>query len=142
MSLFDRLSLVVGIDNIEKLKRNNVVIIGLGGVGGSCFETLIRSGIENITICDFDTFDESNLNRQILSNISNIGKLKIDAAYDFAININPNCNIVKYNLKLEKYVNDIDDDNNELLIFKKELYEDFKFNFLRFYFLVLIYLLF
>ena len=78
MSLYERLSLVVGNNSINKLKEKKIALIGLGGVGGSAFETLIRSGILNIVVCDYDAFDETNLNRQILSNLENIGKLKTD----------------------------------------------------------------
>ena len=42
--------------NIEKLKNKNILLIGVGGVGSFCFEVLIRSGIKNITIDDFDKY--------------------------------------------------------------------------------------
>lgn len=100
MSLFDRLSLVVGKDNIEKIKEKKIVLIGLGGVGGSAFETLIRSGILNIRVCDYDKFEETNLNRQILSNLENIGKLKTNVSKEFAENINRDTKVICYNEKL------------------------------------------
>jgi len=62
-----RIEKVIGIDNINKLNNIKVLLVGIGGVGGITFEMLVRSGIKNITIIDFDTFEESNLNRQILS---------------------------------------------------------------------------
>lgn len=102
MSLYERLSLVVGKNNLNKINNKNIVLIGLGGVGGSCFESLIRSGILNITVCDYDKFEETNLNRQILCNSTNIGKLKTDVASKFAKNINSNCNVIKFNCKLDK----------------------------------------
>lgn len=100
MDLYERLSLVIGNNNIEKLRKKKIVLIGLGGVGGSCFETLIRSGILNIVVCDYDAFDETNLNRQILSNLENIGKLKTDVSKKFANNINKDANVICYNEKL------------------------------------------
>ena len=100
MSLYERLILVIGNNSIKKLKEKKIVLVGLGGVGGSTFETLIRSGILNITVCDYDTFDETNLNRQILSNLENIGKLKTDVSKGFAKNINKDANVICFNEKL------------------------------------------
>ena len=65
--MLDRLELLVGKDNIEKIKNTKVLLIGIGGVGGYALESLVRSGIENITIVDFDKIDKTNLNRQIIS---------------------------------------------------------------------------
>ena len=48
--MLERLEILIGKDNIEKIKSKNILLIGLGGVGGYAFESLIRSGIENITI--------------------------------------------------------------------------------------------
>ena len=49
--MFDRLKLLIDID---KLKNKTILVIGLGGVGGHAFESLIRSGIENIIVIDND----------------------------------------------------------------------------------------
>lgn len=72
----DRLEKVIGKNNVRKLKNLNILIIGLGGVGGYALETLARNGIENFTIIDGDTIDKTNLNRQIVTNLNNIGELK------------------------------------------------------------------
>lgn len=90
---------IIGIDNINKLNNTNVLLVGMGGVGGITFEMLVRCGVENITIVDYDTFEESNLNRQILSLTSNIGQKKIDVAKKRALEINSRC---KINTILEK----------------------------------------
>ena len=50
----------------------------LGGVGSFSVEALVRSGIENIIIVDYDTIDITNLNRQVMTNVSNIGKKAVD----------------------------------------------------------------
>lgn len=63
-------------DNFDKLKNAKIIILGLGGVGGFALDCLYRSGIENITIVDFDTFDETNQNRQIGSDA--LGKIKVE----------------------------------------------------------------
>ena len=73
--MLDRLELLVGREGIAKLKSSKIVVVGLGGVGGYVAESLIRSGVENITLVDFDVIEESNLNRQIIATRKNIGKL-------------------------------------------------------------------
>lgn len=60
----------------EKLKDFKVCIIGCGGLGGYIIEMLARIGIGNLTVVDMDVFDESNLNRQILSCENNLGDSK------------------------------------------------------------------
>ncbi len=98
----NRLELLIGKENLEKIKNLKILIVGLGGVGGYTFETLVRSGIENITIVDFDKVDETNLNRQILTNSSNIGKYKTDVALERALLINKNVKITKLNIFLNE----------------------------------------
>lgn len=91
--MFDRIESLIGIDNVKKIKKAKVLIVGLGGVGGSALESLVRSGIENITIVDFDTLDVTNLNRQIIALNSTIGLKKTTAFYNRIMDINPNCKI-------------------------------------------------
>lgn len=98
----DRLELLIGKDNINKIKNTRVLLVGIGGVGGYTLETLVRSGIENITIIDYDIVDITNLNRQILTDTTNIGEYKVDVAYNRYKKINPNININKLNIKLTK----------------------------------------
>ncbi len=97
----DRLKLLIN-DDIDKLKNSTVAIIGLGGVGGSSLESIVRSGIGNIIIVDKDVVDITNLNRQIISNTTNIGELKVDVAEKRILSINPNCNVIKLNIFLDK----------------------------------------
>ncbi len=63
-------------DNFEKLKNAKIIILGVGGVGGYALDCLYRTGIENITIVDFDTFDITNQNRQIGSDA--VGAVKVE----------------------------------------------------------------
>lgn len=108
MSYCDRLIKVIGEDNFEKLKDTKVLLVGLGGVGGSCFDSLVRSGIGSICVCDFDVFEETNLNRQLLSNIDVIGLKKTVAANYYARKINDSCNIITNSTKLTSdNINDI-----------------------------------
>lgn len=93
--MFDRLERLIGKDKLDLLNKSNILIIGLGGVGGICAETLIRNGISNITIVDNDVVEESNKNRQIIALDSSIGMNKTDAFEKRLKDINKNVNINK-----------------------------------------------
>ena len=94
MKQFERLELLIG-DKIHDLKTTTILIIGLGGVGGYAAESLCRSGIGNIILVDNDIIDITNLNRQIISNINNVGLYKVDEWEKRLKSINPNINIIK-----------------------------------------------
>lgn len=105
--MFDRLELLIG-DKINLIKRKNVLVIGLGGVGGEATLSLGRSGIENITILDFDTIDITNINRQAFAFNSTIGMKKADVCEKKLLDINPNIKIKKLDIKLDtKNIHDI-----------------------------------
>lgn len=93
--MLSRLELLLG-EKLEYLTSKVILIIGLGGVGSYALETLARTGIKKIIIVDSDTIDESNLNRQLMTNINNIGLYKTDVWADRIKSINPNCEVVKY----------------------------------------------
>jgi len=63
-------------DNFSKLQNSKIIILGVGGVGGYALDCLYRSGITDITIVDFDVFDETNQNRQIGSDAIGISKVE------------------------------------------------------------------
>ncbi len=65
-------------DDFSKLQNAKVLLLGVGGVGGHCLDCLYRSGVKNITIVDYDVYDESNQNRQIHSELHE-GELKTEA---------------------------------------------------------------
>ena len=71
-----RLESLVGNENIEKIKKLKILILGIGGVGGYTVESLVRSGVENITLVDGDTIKPSNINRQIIATSKNNNKYK------------------------------------------------------------------
>ena len=96
MNQFERLELLIGKD-LETIQIKKILIIGLGGVGSYATEALIRSGISNITIVDNDIIDITNLNRQLMTYHSNIGKNKTDEIEKRILDINPNCKINKIN---------------------------------------------
>ena len=97
-----REELLIGKENIEKLKNSKVIIFGLGGVGSSAIEAIVRAGINNIALVDCDKISETNINRQIFATTKTIGKLKVEAAKERLIEINPNLNIEVYNLFFNK----------------------------------------
>ncbi len=91
--MFERIISLIGSENLAKIQKQRILIVGLGGVGGIAAETLVRSGIKDLTIIDGDTFDASNLNRQILSFSGNIGQSKVKVGKQYFQNINPDCQI-------------------------------------------------
>lgn len=91
--MFERLELLIGKEALEKIGRVNILLVGVGGVGGTCLEALVRSGIKNITIIDGDNFHVSNLNRQILATLDDIDKPKVEVAIKRMLRINNKLNI-------------------------------------------------
>lgn len=71
-----RLESLVGNENIEKIRNLKVLVLGLGGVGGYVIESLVRCGVENITLVDGDTIKPSNINRQLIVTSKNMNKYK------------------------------------------------------------------
>ena len=90
---FARFSMMVGEEGIEKLGKSRVIIFGVGGVGSYTVEALVRAGVGQITMVDFDEISESNINRQLHSLRSTIGKSKIDVMKDRILDINPDCKV-------------------------------------------------
>lgn len=95
MDQFERFKLLVGNEDFDKIKNQRIVVLGVGGVGSFVVESLVRSGVENITIIDFDVIDITNLNRQLMTNLDNIGKSKVDEIEKRALKINKNIKIKK-----------------------------------------------
>ena len=86
--MFERLIPLIGTTNLEKIKNTKILLVGIGGVGGFTLEALVRTGFLNITIIDGDIIEESNLNRQIITNQENIGNLKVKEAINRYTSIN------------------------------------------------------
>lgn len=84
-----RTQLMLGDEPIELLMSKNVLVVGLGGVGGICAEMIARAGVGKMTIVDADTVDLSNTNRQIPALHSTAGKLKTEVMADRIRDINP-----------------------------------------------------
>ena len=99
--MFERLKLLIGEENLKKIQNSKILIVGLGGVGGECVISLIRSGIKDIVLIDFDKVDITNLNRQVVAYHSTIGLYKTDVLEKIILDINPECNVKKYTLYLD-----------------------------------------
>ena len=117
MNQFSRLLKIMDEETLDRIKHAPVLLVGVGGVGGTAFETLLRMGIGHITVVDNDTFEESNLNRQILSNHENIGNLKVMEAKKRALLINSECEVIPVPKYLTKEnIRDILKDNYDYII--------------------------
>ena len=115
--MLERSKMLISDDKLNKFINSHVLIVGIGGVGGACFEALVRMGINNISIVDNDVFSESNLNRQLLSNRNNIGNSKVKEAYLRAISINPCISIKSYEMFLnEANINELEYDKYDYII--------------------------
>ena len=88
-----RTELLIGKDNINKLKDSTVAIFGCGGVGSYVAEGLVRSGVGNIVLIDSDMVDITNINRQLIADTTTIGMAKVEVAKKRLLNINPDLNI-------------------------------------------------
>lgn len=90
-----------GIETQEKLKKSTVFIAGAGGLGSPVAIYLALAGVGNIRICDFDSPDWTNLNRQILHNHKRIGINKALSAKQTLMELNPDINVVALVDKIE-----------------------------------------
>lgn len=98
----ERTELLVGKENVQKLKNAHVLIVGLGGVGSSAAEAICRAGIGEITIVDGDQINVSNKNRQLPALDSTIGKPKAEVVGKRLMDINPE---LKLNI-IQEYIKD------------------------------------
>ncbi|NLC79334.1 MAG: tRNA threonylcarbamoyladenosine dehydratase [Ruminococcaceae bacterium] len=91
---------LIGEKATAALVSSRVAVIGVGGVGGAALEAIARAGVGSIFIMDFDRFDETNLNRQILATRDAIGRPKSEVACERVLSINPEARVTAYNEKL------------------------------------------
>lgn len=90
---YERLELLIGKENLKKLEDKKVLVFGLGGVGGYIVDALARSGIMHFTLVDNDSFNPSNLNRQLLANLNTVGRLKTEVTKQHLLSLNPNIEV-------------------------------------------------
>jgi tRNA threonylcarbamoyladenosine dehydratase len=87
--IFQRTELLLGNERMEKMMSKNVIIFGIGGVGSWCAESLIRSGIQRLTIVDSDLICLTNINRQVHATMLTVGEVKTEALKKRLLEINP-----------------------------------------------------
>ncbi|MBO7124827.1 MAG: ThiF family adenylyltransferase, partial [Bacteroidales bacterium] len=80
---------MLGKETVTRFSQYKVIIFGIGGVGSWCAESLVRTGICNITLVDYDTVSETNINRQLPATTKNIGRLKTEVLQERFRDINP-----------------------------------------------------
>ncbi|CAC9564324.1 HesA/MoeB/ThiF family protein [uncultured Gammaproteobacteria bacterium] len=92
-----RTEILLGQQGLARLAESHILIVGLGGVGGACAESLCRAGIGALTLVDFDSVENTDLNRQLIALNSTLGKYKVDVLADRLHDINPDTVIIKRN---------------------------------------------
>lgn len=99
-----------GIEGQTKLKNAKVLVIGTGGLGSPLLLYLAAAGVGTLGIVDFDVVDDSNLQRQVLYAVKDVGRPKVEAAKERIESLNPHVNVITYNTQLNS--------SNALEIFK------------------------
>lgn len=92
--IFHRTALLLGSRRMRVIADARGLIIGLGGVGSWCAESLVRTGVRHLTIMDSDRVCITNINRQIQATCSTIGQVKTEALRNRLLDINPQADIV------------------------------------------------
>ena len=100
--MYTRLIALVGQEKFNEIQNKKILLIGVGGVGSFALESLVRNGFNNITIVDYDRIDISNLNRQLITDSTNIGNSKVLEGLKRAKLINPDINIDGMDTRLNK----------------------------------------
>ena len=92
-AIFRRSELLLGDEAMERIAQKRVIIFGVGGVGSWCAESLVRSGIRQLTIVDSDRVCITNINRQLMATTKTVGQVKVDALRERLLCINPSAEI-------------------------------------------------
>ena len=98
---------LIGKEDYETISHLLVALIGLGGVGGTALESLVRSGIKHLLIIDFDKVDPSNLNRQILYTEKDIGHSKVECAKKHVLAIDSSIDVTAIEAKVDSDISNI-----------------------------------
>lgn len=90
----------VDVEGQVKLLRSKVLLLGAGGLGSPAALYLAAAGVGTLGIVDMDVVDASNLQRQILHNLDRVGERKVDSAKKALTDLNPDVNVVTYDIRL------------------------------------------
>ena len=93
----ERTELLFGQDKLDMLRRANVLVVGVGGVGAYAAEMIVRAGVGRMTIADADRVSESNINRQLVALHSTIGRKKCEVLAERLKDINPDLQLAVVN---------------------------------------------
>lgn len=96
MDWYSRTELLIGKDGVDKLNNSKIAIFGIGGVGSYTAEALVRAGVGNLVLIDYDDICLTNLNRQIHATRKTVGKSKVDMMKERLLEINPKANIIVF----------------------------------------------
>ena len=88
-AIFRRSEILLGDEAMRSIAEKRVIIFGVGGVGSWCAESLVRSGIKQLTIVDSDRVCITNINRQLMATAKTVGQVKVDALKERLLSINP-----------------------------------------------------
>lgn len=137
--MFDRLISLIGEDKFNEIQNKKILLIGVGGVGTYALEALVRNGFTNITIVDYDKIDITNLNRQLITDSTNIGHSKVIEGIIRAKRINPNILIngqetrltmdnidLLLNMNFDYIIDACDDINIKFSLIEKSLKHNYK----------------
>lgn len=116
LNQFSRTELILGKENVNKIRQSKVAVFGLGGVGSFVVEGLARAGVENFILIDNDTISITNLNRQLFALNSTIGKNKVDVAKARILDINPNAKVeIHKEFVIDNFDNILDKSTNYIV---------------------------
>ena len=101
-----RTELLLGEEQMERIHKAKVLLVGVGGVGGYAAEMLVRSGVRHLSIIDMDEVQPTNINRQIIALHSTIGKPKVEVWRDRLLDINPALHLTAEQLFLRDELTD------------------------------------
>lgn len=92
--IFNRSELLLGKPGMEAIMSKRVLVVGVGGVGSWCAESLVRSGIQHLTIVDSDRVCVTNINRQLMATTKTVGEMKVEALRRRLLEISPEAEII------------------------------------------------
>jgi tRNA A37 threonylcarbamoyladenosine dehydratase len=93
-AIFRRSELLLGEEAMGRIAQKRVIIFGVGGVGSWCAESLVRSGIRQLTIVDSDRVCITNINRQLMATTKTVGQVKVEALKERLLSINPSAEVI------------------------------------------------
>jgi molybdopterin/thiamine biosynthesis adenylyltransferase len=84
-----------------RLRAARVAVVGLGGIGSAALYYLAAAGVGHIGIIDGDAVEVSNLQRQILHRVNDLGRRKVESAWETLMALNPHCRLQPYDTRLD-----------------------------------------